>query len=47
MNIHPILIFIFIFIAAEYIGVAGVVFAPAIAATVAVLYEELYLKKLD
>ncbi len=47
MNIHPILIFIFIFIAAKYIGVAGVVFAPAIAATVAVLYEELYLKKLD
>ena len=46
MKIHPIVIFLFIFIAAEYIGIAGVVFAPAIAALVAVLYEELYLKKL-
>ena len=46
MNIHPILIFLFLFIAAEYIGVVGVIFAPAIAAFVAVLYEELYLKRL-
>ena len=46
MHIHPIAIFLFMFIAAEYIGVVGVVFAPAIAALVAVLYEELYLKRL-
>ena len=46
MDIHPILIFLFMFIAAEYIGFVGVIFAPALAALVAVLYEELYLKKL-
>lgn len=46
MNIHPIVIFLFMFIAAEYIGFVGVIFAPALAALVAVLYEELYLKKL-
>ena len=47
MNIHPIVIFLFLFIAAEYIGVVGVIFAPALAALVAVLFEELYLKKID
>lgn len=45
MNIHPIVVFLFLFIAAQYIGIVGVVFAPAIAALVAVLFEELYLKK--
>ena len=47
MHIHPIVIFLFMFIAAEYIGFVGVIFAPALAALVAVLYEELYLKKLN
>ena len=47
MHIHPIVIFLFLFIAAEYIGFVGVIFAPAIAALVAVLFEELYLKKIN
>ena len=47
MHIHPIIIFLFMFIAAEYIGFVGVIFAPALAALVAVLYEELYLKKIN
>ena len=47
MHVHPIVIFLFLFIAAEYIGFLGVIFAPAIAALCAVLFEELYLKKLD
>ncbi len=47
LNLHPLLIYMFIFIAAKYIGVIGVVFAPAIAATVAVLIEELYMKSLE
>lgn len=47
MNVHPIVIFLFLFIAAEYIGFMGVIFAPALAALVAVLFEELYLKKLN
>ena len=46
MHVHPIVIFLFLFIAAEYIGIVGVIFAPALAALVAVLFEELYLKKL-
>ena len=47
MHVHPIIIFLFLFITAEYIGIIGVIFAPAIAALFAVLFEELYLKKLD
>ena len=47
MHIHPIVIFLFMFIAAEYIGLVGVIFAPALAALVAVLFEELYLKKIN
>lgn len=47
MNVHPIVIFLFLFLAAEYIGVVGVIFAPALAALVAVLFEELYIKKID
>ena len=47
MHIHPVVIFLFMFIAAEYIGFVGVIFAPALAALVAVLYEELYLKKIN
>ena len=45
MKVHPIIIFLFLFIAAEYIGFVGVVFAPALAALCTVLFEELYLKK--
>ena len=47
MHLHPIVIFLFLFLAAEYLGIAGVIFAPAIAALVAVLFEELYLKKIN
>lgn len=46
MHIHPVFIFLFLFIAAEYLGFVGVIFAPALAALAAVLFEELYLKKL-
>ena len=47
MDVHPVVIFLFLFIAAEYIGVIGVIFAPALAALCSVLYEELYLKKIN
>ena len=47
MNIHPLLIFLFLLITAQYIGIVGVVFAPAIAATVCVLIEELYIKNVN
>ena len=47
MQVHPIVIFLFLFLASEYIGIVGVIFAPALAALVAVLFEELYLKKIN
>ena len=47
LDIHPILIYLFLFITAKYMGPVGVIFAPAIAATVCVLIEELYMKNLD
>ncbi len=47
LNLHPILIFLSLFLTAKYMGILGVVFAPAIAATICVLIEELYMKNLD
>jgi len=47
LNIHPVLVFIFLFIGAKYFGVVGALFAPAIAATVCVLVEELYIKSIE
>ena len=47
MDIHPIIIYLFLFISAKFLGVLGVVFAPAIAATVCVLIQELYMKSLE
>ena len=47
LNLHPLLIYLFLFIMAKYAGIVGVVFAPAVAATVCVLYEELYMKNLN
>lgn len=47
LNLHPILIYLFLFITAKYMGITGVVFAPAIAATICVLVEELYMKSLE
>lgn len=47
MDVHPLMIFLFLFITAKYMGAAGVIFAPAIAATVCVLIQELYMKNLE
>ena len=47
LNIHPLIIYLFLFITAQYLGIIGVVFAPAIAATVCVLIEELYIKSIN
>lgn len=46
LNLHPILIFLSLFLTAKYMGILGVVFAPAIAATVCVLIEELYMENI-
>lgn len=47
LDLHPVMIYLFLFITAKYMGAAGVIFAPAIAATVCVLIEELYMKNLE
>ena len=47
LNIHPLIIYLFLFITAQYLGIIGVVFAPAIAATFCVLIEELYIKSIN
>ena len=47
MDLHPIVIYIFLFICAKYFGVVGAIFAPAIAADTCVFIEELYLKNMD
>ncbi len=47
LDLHPLIIYLFLFIAAKYMGVLGVIFAPAIAATVVVLIEEVYMKSLE
>ena len=47
MDLHPLIIYLFLFLAAKYLGAVGVVFAPAIAATCVVLIEEIYIKNLE
>lgn len=47
LNIHPLIVYLFLFITAKYLGIIGVVFAPAIAATAVVLIEEVYMKNIE
>ena len=47
MNLHPVIIYLFLFLSAKFLGTIGVIFAPAIAVTIVVLIEELYIKNLD
>ena len=47
LDLHPLIIYFFILITAQYLGIIGVIFAPAIAATVCVLIEELYIKSIN
>lgn len=47
LDLHPLIIFFALFVTAKFLGVVGVVFAPAIAATIAVLVDELYIKPIN
>ncbi len=47
LNLHPMLIFFFLFIGAKYFGILGALFAPAIASCICVLIEELYMKNIE
>ena len=47
LDIHPLIIYFFLLVTAQYLGLIGVIFAPAIAATACVLLEELYIKNVN
>ena len=47
LNLHPLIIYLFLFLMAQHLGIIGVIFAPAIAAMVCVLIEELYIKNIN
>ncbi len=47
LDLHPLAILVAIFICAQIFGVLGVILAPAIAATVCILVDELYLIPLN
>ncbi|MDY6310022.1 MAG: AI-2E family transporter [Cyanobacteriota bacterium] len=47
MKLHPITILVALFVAEEFLGVWGVILSPAIAATVCVLVDELYLAPMN
>lgn len=47
MSLHPLTIFLALFIAEQFLGFWGVILSPAIAATVCVLIDELYIKPIN
>ena len=47
MKLHPITILVALFVAEEFLGVWGVILSPAIAATICVLLDELYLNPIN
>ena len=47
LDLHPLIIFFSIFVIAKFLGAIGVIFAPAIAATICVLIDELYIKPIN
>lgn len=47
MALHPLTIFLALFVAEQFLGFWGVILSPAIAATVCVLIDELYIKPIN
>lgn len=47
MDLHPLVVIFSFIIAAQFLGVVGVLIAPAIAAVVVTLFEEVYIKTLN
>ena len=47
LDLHPLIIYFFLFVTAKFLGIVGVIFAPAIAATAVVLIEEVYMKNIE
>ncbi len=47
MKLHPLMIFLALFLAQQFLGFWGIILSPAIAATVGVLVDELYLNPIN
>jgi len=47
MELHPLIVLFSFFIAAKFLGVWGVILAPAIAAMLLTLFDELYIKTIN
>ena len=47
MQLHPLMVFLALFLAEQFLGFWGVILSPAIAATVCVLIDELYLAPIN
>ncbi len=47
LNLHPIIIIFAFLIAAQFLGIWGVILSPAIAALIVTLFDELYLKTIN
>lgn len=47
LNLHPLIIIFSLLIAAQFLGIWGVILAPAIASMICVLFDELYLKTIN
>ena len=47
LSLHPIIVFLALFVGAKYAGVIGVIFAPPLAMALCILIEELYIKKME
>lgn len=47
LDLHPLVIIFALLVAAQFLGVWGVILAPAVASLVCVLFDELYLKPIN
>ncbi len=47
MELHPLMIFLALFLAEQFLGFWGVILSPAIAATICVLIDELYITPIN
>ena len=47
MQLHPLMIFLALFLAEQFLGFWGVILSPAIAAMICVLIDELYLAPIN
>lgn len=47
LNLHPLIIIFALLVSAQFLGVWGVILAPAIASLVCVLFDEIYLKLIN